>query len=178
MPELTEAEARELTAARDKALAEAATAQSEAAKAQADAAKAVAEKQAADLRLARFQAAEAARPIASQVLAESTLPVPAQVRILGDVTADSVPLTDAGALDESALRTRIGDAIKREETYLASVAEDTGQGKPRGLGEAGGQGGAGSEVDDAETKKSLVEAYKARGMSPAAAELAATGRPF
>lgn len=171
MPELTESEVRALTEARDKAQTDAATALAEADQARKNQA-------ASDLQLARFRAAESARPIASTALAESDLPVPAQVRILGTVTADNVPLTSSSALDEAALRVRISDAIKAEATYLASLAEGTGQGKPRDLGEATAGTGTGTAADAAASKNALIEAYKAKGMSPAAAELAATGRPF
>lgn len=165
MPELTEAQARELTEARDKAIAEAAQSK--------------ADKEASDLQLARFRAAEAARPIAATILAASELPTPAQGKVLADVVkADTVPLTDAGALDESAFRTRVEQAVKAEETYLASLAEQTGLGQPRGLGESLTAGGGTAPTDTTAISAALVESYKQRGMSEAAAQLAATGRPF
>lgn len=170
MPELTEAEARKLTEERDAALAEAETARNEAAAA-------AASKTESDLALARFTAAEAARPIAAHLLTESGLPAAAQGRLIGElVTSANVPLTGEHRLDESAFRQAVADAIKTEESYLASLAEQAGIGSPRGLGES-------TTTEDtatvsAEVTEGLVESYKQSGMSEAAARLAATGRPF
>lgn len=171
MPELTEAEARKLTEERDAALAEAETARNEAAAA-------AAARTESDLKLARFTAAESARPIAAKLLAESKLPAAAQGRILGQlVSSETVPLNGDHKLDESAFRGALEDAVKAEETYLASLAEQAGIGKPRGLGESTSPENVDESASVAVTE-GLVESFKQSGMSEAAARLAATGRPF
>ncbi|MFI7448085.1 hypothetical protein ACIBQX_11355 [Nonomuraea sp. NPDC049714] len=161
MPELTEAQARELEEARTTAEADKAAALQEAADAK--------------LMLARFTALEAARPIATKVLAESGLPAGAQAKLLAAVTSESVPLTGENTLDESALKTSVEEAAKAESTYLASLAEGEGAGQVRGLGESATS--SASSVSDAATVTALEETYKSRGLSPEAARLAAVGRP-
>lgn len=171
MPELTEAEARALTESRDAALAEA-----EKARAEADAAAAASA--VSDLELARFRATEAARPIAATLLAESGLPAPSQTRLLAAVIeATSVPLTDAYLLNGTLYRAQVAEAIKTEQTYVASLREADGQGQPRGLGDSTSLAEPNAETT-AKTTDALVESFKANGMSEAAARLAATGRPF
>lgn len=168
MPELTEAQVADLNRERDAALAEAAQAKALAESATADKAK-------TDLELARFKAVEAARPIAATLLSESDLPAASQTRLMGQViTSAHVPLTEASVLDESVYRTLLGEAIKAEQTYVASLLEGAGQGQPRDLGESATV----PEVSAEATQTALAEAYRQRGMSPAAAQLAATGRPF
>ncbi len=167
MPELTEAQARELEEARtvaenDKAaaLAEAETARREAAE--------------SALKLARFTALEAGRPIATQVLAESSLPPAAQAKILATVTSESVPLTAENLLDEAALKASVEESAKTEAAYLASLAEADGAGTPRLLGESTT---ATPSAPSRETVTALEETYRSRGLSPEAAKLAAAGRP-
>jgi hypothetical protein len=182
VPEMTEEQVRQLAeAATVKAALDAANAKlAEAAKAEEVRTAALAESQAskaeADLKLARFEAVEAARPIAATLLTESALPSAAQARVLGEaVTSAKVPLRD-GVLDEPVFRASIAEAIKAEETYLASLQEGAGAGQPRGLGESKAPEG---DVPDAKaTEAGLVEAFKLRGMSPEAAQLAASGRRF
>lgn len=167
--ELTEAEARKLREDRDAALAEAEKARNEAAAA-------LAAKRETDLRLARFEATEAARPIAATLLAEAELPAAAQGRLLSSlVRSDVIPLTSDHTLDESAFRKTVSDAIKAEQEYLASLAEQAGIGTPRGLGGSTAQSGG---TDDEAVTASLIESYKQRGLSEQAARLAATGRAF
>lgn len=54
-------------------------------------------------------------------------------RIVSEATRE-VPLTDQGALDESAFDTRVDAARTAEETYLASLSEAAGAGSVVGLG--------------------------------------------
>lgn len=167
MPELTEAQARELEEARTIAENDKAAALAEAEKAKQEAADAA-------LKLARFAALEAARPVATQVLAESSLPPAAQAKLLAAVTSESVPLTAENVLDEAALKTSVEEAAKAESTYLASLAEADGAGTPRLLGESTtAPDAAPSEA----TVTALEETYRSRGLSPEAAKLAAAGRP-
>lgn len=160
MPELTEAQARELQEAR--------------AAAEADRDAALSKATDAEIRLARFEAMEAARPIATSLLEGSTLPPAARARVLtATVTAGTVPLTAEHKLDEAALKTRVEEAAKAEATYLASLAEATGAGQVRGLGESTASTSA---ALDPATATALEETYKRRGMSPEAARLASVGR--
>jgi exonuclease VII small subunit len=80
--------------------------------------------------VARFEA----RAIIAEKVAASNLPAPAQARVR-QLLESIVPLKD-GALDTQVLETRIAEAIKAEQDYLAQVA-----GNPvRGAGAAGGAG--------------------------------------
>lgn len=167
MPELTEAQARELEEART-------TAENEKAAALAEAETARQETAAANLALARFAALEAARLIATQALAESSLPAAAQTKLLTTFTSETVPLTAENTLDEAVLKTSVEEAAKAEATYLASLAEADGAGQPRGLGEAAATAPPGP---DPATVTALEETYRSRGLSPEAAKLAAAGRP-
>jgi hypothetical protein len=121
--------------------------------------------------IARREAVDTARPIASTILAESQLPAAAQAAVLARVIAQ-VPLTEANTLDETAFRTAVAEAATAEETYLASIHENAGAGRVSGLGTTSGPAAA-----DPAVQTSLTEAYVARGMSPEAAKLAAAGRP-
>lgn len=172
MPELTEAEARQLQESRDAALAEAEKARNEAAAANAARAE-------SDLRLARFDATESARPIAAKMLTESDLPAAAQGRLIGAlVTSATVPLNGDNKLDETAFRASVEEAITSEQAYLASLQEQAGIGTPRGLGNANRATDEPDEAAVAKTTEGLIESYRANGLSEAAARLAATGRPF
>jgi hypothetical protein len=168
MPELTDEQARELEEARDqanKANAERDTARTEA--------------ETARTELARFKAAELARPVAAQIIAESGLPAAAQTRILGQVVdAATVPLTDAHTLDEATFKTAVSEAVKAEQTYLASLAEAAGAGTVRGLGDTSGNGAGQPAGPDPKVTEALTESYIARGLSKEAARLAAAGRPL
>lgn len=126
---------------------------------------------AAQVELARFRAVEAARPIASTVLAESQLPAAAQAQVLARVTA-SVPLTEANVLDEAVFRTAVAEAITAEETYVASLREGAGEGRVAGLG----NGTAGAPADNTEFQTAMRESFVRLGMAPEAAALAARGR--
>ncbi len=88
----------------------------------------------AERELAESRARDAARPIIAAVLAESTIALPAAAvtRATESVLA-RVPLTEAGQLDETAVRTAATEARTAEETYVAQVAESLGAGRPRGL---------------------------------------------
>lgn len=127
----------------------------------------------AETRLARFEAVEAARPIATTLIAESQLPPAARVRVMERVTAN-VPMTDANALNEAAFRTAVTEAVTAEETYLAEVREGAGEGQVTGLG---GSSTGDSTAEVAASRTALAERYIARGMSPDAAKIAANGRP-
>lgn len=95
---------------------------------------AIAERDTVARALAEANARTAAQPIVTAVLAESTtLPATVQARVAAEVLA-AAPLTDAGALDEAALRTAAETARTSAETEIATVLEAHGVGKPRALG--------------------------------------------
>lgn len=125
--------------------------------------------------LARLTAVEASRPIVSGLLVESSLPIAAQTRLMGQLTAD-VPLTEALLLDESALRARVAERITDEGTYLASVRESAGEGVPSGLGSTRVTESAPMSAPSAEFHTKMVERFKRLGMTSERAEIAARGR--
>ncbi|RSN12817.1 hypothetical protein DMB42_11605 [Nonomuraea sp. WAC 01424] len=170
MPELNEDQARELEEARKTLEAEKAQALQEAAAAKAEAEKALKE-------AARLRAAEAARPIAVQMVTQADMPAAARVRVL-DEALRQVPLTEDNKLDEAGFKARVDQLVTAEASYLASLAEAAGVGQVRGLGES--TAGAATEQERANTSliaTQLEEAYVRRGMTPEAAKLAAAGRP-
>lgn len=101
---------------------------------EAERATAIAERDTAQRALAETDARNAARPIVVGILAESTT-LPAQIvsRVVESVVA-AAPLTEAGALDETALRTAATAARTAAETEVAAIAESLGAGKVRGFG--------------------------------------------
>jgi hypothetical protein len=132
-----------------------------------------AERDTARTELGRMRVTEAARSVVESALADPTvdLPDPARRRVTESVTRD-VPTTEAGNVDTNALTTRINEAITAERSYIASLREDAGEGRPNGLGGANGNGA----VDVAKVQESLAEVYRRRGMSEQTAKLAAAGR--
>jgi hypothetical protein len=118
--------------------------------------------------LARFRATDAARPIATTLLAETQLPAAAQARVLTQVTAQ-VPMTEALTLDDVAFRTLVTDAAKAEEAYLASLRESAGEGRVAGLGAPT------TTPTDAQRQATREAAFRQLGLSEAAAKTAATG---
>lgn len=188
---IQESERRAYTAetARDTALREAAEATTRATAAEQRAAT-------AETALARYQAVEAARPIAEAALRESGLPTAAQQRVMAGISP-RIPLAN-GALDQTALNALVSAEINAEQAYLASLAESQGAGRVTGFGgtaqptaaagggfvqgfgaaPAGQPGGGFVQAGaPAQANSALVEAYVARGMTQSAAELAARGRP-
>lgn len=97
--------------------------------------------------LAESRARNAATTRARASLAESTLPSVAVDRVVESVTA-TVPLTDAGQLDEAALDTAVTEARTAEEAYIASIAEANGAGRVRGLGGDTGDASTGVDINE------------------------------
>lgn len=164
-------EAREAAVARDKAVGERDAALKEAADIRA-------ERDAARAELARFRAVESARPLVAAQLAEAGLPAAAQAKVTAGVTS-RVPLTEAGLLDQHALRTLVDAEVTAEKTYLAQLAEANGAGAVTGFGQqvqpvvqATSSWAAPADAPNA----ALVEAYRSRGLDAKAAEAAARGR--
>ncbi len=88
---------------------------------------------------ARTTATERARTTVRA--ANATLPAATVDRIVAEATRD-IPLTDAGALDETAFDAAVESARTAEETYLAGLAESTGSGGITGFGPSGGGDGS------------------------------------
>ncbi len=142
-------------------------------------------------RLARYTAADAARPVIDELLRESGLPEVAANRVRAGVTPLSLPLTEStGQLDEAKLRERVAAEITGEKAYVTSLAESAGMGAVSGFGTPAATvpgAGYGQYVPglapwsapaqpDTSQQTALKESYIARGMSEKAAELAARGR--
>lgn len=77
-------------------------------------------------------------------------------RIVAAATA-TVPLTEAGELDEAALDRQVDAARTAEETYLAGLAEASGAGTVRGLG--GGTTTTSGDVSEADVDTALAGAF-------------------
>lgn len=158
--------------------------------AEARAAEAIKTSEADRLELARYKAGDAARPILDALLTESTLSAPSQNRIRAEFEPAVLPLLESTrALDEAKFRTDVGAAITAEAAYVAELLEAAGAGRVQGAGNgAGASTGMPTSFGSAVTKESaaqktstatreaLVDRYKARGMTEAAALAAAAGR--
>lgn len=150
------------------------------------------------IKLARYEAADAARPIIDALLAESAgMPEATKTRVRGEFGVAALPLVESThALDEPALRTQVAAAITRESEYAAQLLEANGAGQVRGNGAAAGAGSgipalfggrtsttgttttaeASTEADKS-TREALVEQYTRGGrMTRDAAEAAVNGR--
>ncbi|WP_431935807.1 hypothetical protein [Micromonospora sp. RP3T] len=150
------------------------------------------ERDEARLELARYRAADTAAPILTTLLAESSLPAPAQARVRADFPARALPLVEASnTLDEPRFRTLVEASIAAEGAYVAQLAEGAGVGRVSGMGAGLGAGagapsgalpaafGASTREADAPDQASideLVDMYVRRGMTREAAQAAATGR--
>lgn len=85
--------------------------------------------------LAESQARETARGRARTRITEANAALPAAtVDRIVEAATRTVPLTEAGALDEAAFDTAVEAARTAEETYLATLAEASGAGRVTGLG--------------------------------------------
>lgn len=104
----------------------------------------------AESALAQIRIRDAARPLATQVAAESaTLPAGWQADVV-EAALTRVPVTEAGQLDEPALRTTVETERTRQETRLAEALEAAGAGRVRGNGERQAQEtGGGFDLDAA-----------------------------
>lgn len=95
----------------------------------------------AELRLARYEAAETASPIVSALLAEAgDLPDLTKTRVRESFPAAALPLTTDNKLDEAKLRESVGAAITKEKDYAAQLLEAAGAGTVRNNGAGAGAG--------------------------------------
>lgn len=143
------------------------------------------------LELAQYRQAEKAGALLNSKLAESGLPALAQNRVRAQFPATSLPLVEADrSLDVAAFTTVVEAAIKAEGDYAAAILEGAGVGTVTGNGAAQGAGsgipagfgapragaGVATQEADSATTEALVTQYKSRGLTEAAARLAAAGR--
>jgi hypothetical protein len=147
----------------------------------------------AELRLARYEAADAAGPIITTLLAEAgDLADLTKTRVRESFPAADLPLTDKNVLDEAKLRESVTARITKEKDYAAQLLEAAGAGTVRNNGAASGAGtgapagvfggtrttteAAGDEID-AETREALIKQFMAnKTVTREAAERAVDGR--
>lgn len=98
--------------------------------------KVLAESKEKDRLIAVLKSAAQARTFAENRIREANkeLPAASVARIVAEATRD-VPMTDDLRLDLTVLGESVDTARKAEEQYLASVAEESGLGQVKGLGE-------------------------------------------
>lgn len=107
-----------------------------------------AERDAARRDLATYRAREAARPIAAQLVGESTtLPASMRTRLVESAVA-LAPLTDDGVLDEANFRRQVEASRTQAETELAEALAEAGAGTVRGNGHRDTGGDAGVSESD------------------------------
>lgn len=152
MPELSEAEVRELREAAERVPT------------------VEAENQSLRTQLAEATARSTAHPIVDRLLAASELPAACHATVR-EAALRAVPLTEAHVLDEAAFTTTVTEAIDVEKVKVAAIAESLGAGRPRGLGATDTD-----PVDSGEATTKLTEALTRLGATPTAAEHAARGR--
>ncbi|TDD37884.1 hypothetical protein E1287_07455 [Actinomadura sp. KC06] len=114
---------------------------------------------------------ERARTLCSEALATSGLPTQAHPRVLREATV-SLPIGDAGVLDETRFDEAVKAAIQGEKTYLAELDEARGYGFPRGLTSDPTPSGE----SDGDLDKALAESLEDIGMNADEAKIAAAGR--
>lgn len=113
-----------------------------------------------------------ARAAVTEALRTSGLHALSHSRVTESVCR-TLPTGDDGRLDTVKFGEAITTAIADERTYVASLAEATGAGIPRGLGESLS---ASEPLTESAFESNLVAQFERLGMSPAAAKVAATGR--
>lgn len=96
--------------------------------------------------LAETAARQAARPIVGDVFTGHTLPAGTYTRVVESVVA-AAPLTDAGQLDEAALRATATTARAEAEAEIAEALAAAGVGKVTGFGGSAPAQGELSEAD-------------------------------
>jgi hypothetical protein len=113
---------------------------------------------------------KAARTAVAEALKTSSLHAVTHARVTESVCRD-LPTTEDGALDAVKLGEVIKAAIEGEQTYVASLAEATGAGVPRGLG-----GDTKHDLSESDLDKELAGVFTNIGMTEKAALTAAHGR--
>lgn len=122
--------------------------------------------------IALLRAENRARDIVAEVLASGWIGDAQRARLTGALVTD-LPLTEAGALDEQALRDRAQRGLDEAETEAAEILSAAGVGTPRGLGALATPA---TEATGKQYEDTLRESFISRGMSETAADLAVKGR--
>jgi hypothetical protein len=153
----------------------------------------------AETKLARYEAADAARPVIDALLAEAgDLSDLTKTRVRESFPAADLPLTADNKLDEPALRESVGKVITKEKDYAAQLLEAAGAGTVRNNGAPAGAGtgaptgifgatrtteaatsgdGTGDGDVPADTREALIKQFMAGGnVTREAAEAAIDGR--
>lgn len=110
-----------------------------------------------------------ARDAVREALGGASVPDVTKARLLGALSSNP-PVVD-GALDRTALLTRVSEAVSAEQAYLAEAA---GYGSGRIVGMGGGQ--VAEPVKPEDQAAAMREAFGALGLSEQEAEIAARGR--
>jgi hypothetical protein len=133
----------------------------------------VIEAQVAEMRseVAQMRARERARDVIAETLNDAWLTPSVVNRLTGELLV-SLPIVN-DALDEAALRESAARVRDTAEAEVAEALTAAGVGKPRGLGALTASAGGGKAED---ITARLEESFKAQGMSPEAAKIAAKGR--
>lgn len=113
-----------------------------------------------------------ARDIVAEVLASGWIGDAQRARLAGTLVSD-LPLTEAGELDEQALRDRAQTKLDEAETEAAEILSAAGVGNIKGLGALTTPA---TEAAAKEYEDSLRESFRSRGLSEAAIETAVKGR--
>lgn len=103
------------------------------------------------------------------------LPPAARDRVREQTVRD-LPLTEAGELDTAAFDQRVTEAVTAEREFIATVLEQAGAGRPRGVGGGSQPQGEDNSTALSEAQAKLAEAFKGFGMTDEAATVAARGR--
>lgn len=127
-------------------------------------------------KVVRLQASETARAKTAAKLAEANLPEPVHADVYAAVIGyegKSVPLTEAGVVDDTKLDAAIKTAIDTWTGKVAAILEHAGVGKPTGLG----GGNDGNSLTSEKFEESLAGLFSdGFGMDETTAKLAAKGR--
>jgi 2'-5' RNA ligase len=122
--------------------------------------------------IALLRAENRARDIVAEVLASGWIGDAQRARLASTLVTDP-PLTEAGDLDEQALRDRAQRGLDEAETEAAEILSAAGVGTPRGLGALTTPA---TEATGKQYEDTLRESFIQRGMSETAADLAVKGR--
>lgn len=123
--------------------------------------------------IALLRASQQAVGIVREVLAAGWIGEAQSARLTTELTAEAtLPLTEAGELDEAALRARALARLDEAETEAAEILSSAGVGSVKGLGSSQ----RATEVALKQYGDTLNESFKDLGMSEAAADIAVKGR--
>lgn len=113
-----------------------------------------------------------AREVVQAELGKSSLPAVTQARLL-DALAAKPAVGQGGQLDRTAYASQIGEAVKAEAEYLASVGAQ-GTGKIVGMGTSASSTSSQTGLVDEAAR--MAKGFVALGMSESEAKQAAVGR--